>query len=146
MPSVTAAFNQALGPIFEFYVGVTEARRAALVAAGQPVPSWVKARLLIDSGASSTCLDPSIIQPLGLTPTGSTSVQTPSTNGVPHQMMMYDVQLVVLHTLQSRFFDALAVMECGLASQGIDGLLGRDVLEKCVFIINGEEGSMTLCF
>lgn len=146
MPSVSAPFSQFPGPIVELFVGITDARRNALTTAGAPIPNWISARLLIDSGASSTCLDPSIIQPLGLTPTGSVAAQTPSTNGVAHNVALYDVQLAMMHPVNVRFFDALAVAECHLKDQGIDGLLGRDVLEKCVLIVNGEAGHMTLCF
>lgn len=146
MPSINAVFNRQTGPVIEIVVGVTQARADALAAAGQAVPNWITARVLIDTGASGTCLDPTIIQPLGLQPTGVIQVQTPSTNGIPHQMLQYDVRLWVSSPQSGRFFDALPITESHFKSQGIDGLLGRDVLEGCVLITNGEAGIVTLAF
>lgn len=42
-------------------LGVSEARRQALTAAGQPVPPFVPIRALLDTGASVTCVDPTVI-------------------------------------------------------------------------------------
>lgn len=40
---------------------------------------------------------------------------------------------------------SLAVMESNLLSQGILGLLGRDILSKCVLTYNGENQTYILC-
>jgi predicted aspartyl protease len=49
-----------------------------LAAENQPQPSPIQVRALIDTGASHTCVDPSVLRPLNLTPTGSTHVSSPS--------------------------------------------------------------------
>jgi len=65
-------------------LGVSEARRQALLTAGQAVPQFVSIRALLDTGASMTCVDPTVIAALGLAPTGMTQMITPSTGAVPH--------------------------------------------------------------
>ena len=42
--------------------------------------------------------------------------------------------------------DALPVMECDLSAQGIQGLIGRDALERAVFIYNGPTKNFTLAY
>jgi hypothetical protein len=83
MPLFTLQLT-AQGPIMTAFVGVSGARRAALLAAKQDIPTPVQIRALVDTGASGTCVDPSVLQSLGLTPTGSVQVNTPSTGPTPH--------------------------------------------------------------
>jgi hypothetical protein len=45
----------AQGPMLAAFVGVSGARRAALIAAGQVVPDIVRIRALVDTGADGTC-------------------------------------------------------------------------------------------
>jgi hypothetical protein len=42
--------------------------------------------------------------------------------------------------------NALPVVETGLSIQGIDGLLGRDVLNDCTLIYNGTAAMCTLAY
>jgi hypothetical protein len=149
MPTITQSISP-LGPVIDVWIGVTEARANILLAEGGVVPNWQAARLLIDTGASNTCIDPCVIAPLGLTPTGVAQVQTPSTEGKHHEVPVYDLRLI-LHAPNvkapgTRFFDALPVMACQLESQGIQGLLGRDILEHCTLVYNGDAGVWMLCF
>lgn len=137
------------GPLIRVAINVSKYREQALIAAGQAIPTWVGATLLIDTGASGTCIDPSVLQPLGIPPSGAVSMQTPSTNGTPHTCSQYDVQLHIYGadmTIPPLQLDALPVLETVLRPQGIDGLLGRDVLEQCVFIYNPTIGLFTLSY
>lgn len=147
MPSVNLQILPQFGPVIDVHVGVSAPRRKALEAAGLTVPAPVTCRLLIDTGASSTCVDPSILKPLNLTPSGVASIHTPSTTaGNSHTCNQYDVSLMILHPSLIRTFGALPVIESNLSHQGIEGLLGRDVLAHCLFIYNGELGVHTLSF
>lgn len=145
MPHLTQQFSIS-GPIIDVLVGVSHPKRDALLAAGFPVPSPVPMRTLIDTGASSTCVDPYIIQALSLTPSGSISIHTPSTNGAALNCNQYDISLVLIHPKLSFTFGALPVIESNLISQGIQALLGRDVLKECLFIYDGASGLYTLTF
>ena len=136
-----------LGPVIDIHIGVSAPRKEALELAGITPPDSVICRLLIDTGASCTCIDPWVIDALGIAPSGFTTIHTPSTNADSnHQCSQYDVCLCIPHPGISRYFYAIPVIETNFAHQGIDGLLGRDVLANCVFIYNGELGFYTLSF
>jgi hypothetical protein len=68
MPHLNIPFS-AGSPIIDLFVGVSQQRRDALLAVGRSIPNFQRARALIDTGASGTCIDPTILKPLGLTAT-----------------------------------------------------------------------------
>src|SRR6266403_1158193 len=72
------------GPVISLLIGASAPRVAALQEAGVDVPTPVVVRCLIDTGASSTCLDTTAIAPLQLSPTGTITISTPSTGKTPH--------------------------------------------------------------
>lgn len=144
MPSVNSTIFQQ-GPLIDVFVEISTPRKTAMQAAGLSVPKAQSCRLLIDTGASATCLDSWVFNTLGIKPISSVSIQTPSTsanNG--HTCNQYDVCLVIPHTDLNLSFHAIPVIESSFTHQGIDGLLGRDVLSSCVFIYNGETKTYTL--
>jgi hypothetical protein len=59
------------------------------------VPPPVIVRALIDTGASCTCLDPLVIAKLGLAPSGTVQVHTPSTAGSAVTCNQFDVAVGV---------------------------------------------------
>lgn len=124
-------------------MGVSEPRKNALLTAGQPVPSTVIARLLVDTGASGTNIDQTIIQKLQLQPRGSVPVNTPSTGATPHVASVYDVSLAIRIGQMVRGFSATPVISSNFAAQNIDGLLGRDVLAHALFHYDGQSKSFT---
>jgi hypothetical protein len=67
------------------------------------------------SGASSTCIDSGSLAPLGLTPTGTISMMTPWTGATPHVCNQYDI-------------------------------IGRDILAQCLFVYDGQAGNFSLAF
>jgi hypothetical protein len=81
------------GPLIMVLVGVSFPRQQALLDAGQPVPPLATGTFLIDTGASSTCVDPDLLEGLNLTATGIVGISTPSTAGNPHLCEQYDVSL-----------------------------------------------------
>jgi len=137
------------GPVLSAFVAVSQARHAALTAAGQPVPSPVPIRALVDTGASCTCVDASVLAALGLTPTGSTQMMTPSTGATPHEALQYDVALAIPAAPpnpQPFYKHTLPVVGSELSIQGIDALIGRDILKDCLLTYNGVVGFFTLAF
>src|SRR5947209_20480662 len=132
MPHFTLQVS-ASGPVLDALVGVSQARRTALLAAGQTVPNVIHIHALVDTGASNTCIDPGVLtgaNPTGLelTPTGTVSMTTPSTGTTPHVADQYDVSLLVPHpTLNPLILPTIAVASVELLNaQGFHALIGRD--------------------
>jgi len=134
------------GPIISLIVGASAPRIQALQAANLPIPTPVTLRCLIDTGASGTCLDTTAIAPLGLSPTGTTLISTPSTGANPHQCNTFDVGIMFYHTENSRVFGTVPVMATDFSAQQIDGLLGRDILSSCLFVYDGAAGIFSIAF
>lgn len=146
MPSVNFSISR-LGAVVDVQIGVSEPRRMALIQAQQPIPTPVACRLLIDTGASVTCVDSWIIQQLQLSPIGMVSIHTPSTTAHnAHACQQYDVSLIIPHRAMNGIFPAIPVIESSFTHQGIDGLLGRDILTRCLLVYNGELDAYTLSF
>lgn len=131
------------------YIGVSQARRDALVAAGKAVPAVVPiASALIDTGASCTCIDRSAIATLGLPPTGVANLHTPSTGAMPHNTPQYDVQLIIPGPTPGHpplVFPTVPIIESDFSAQGIQALIGRDILQHCVLAYVGA-GFFTLAY
>jgi hypothetical protein len=134
------------GPLLDFLIGISAPRADVLKAAGQLVPQPVPLRGLIDTGASCTCVDPALILPLGLTATGNVQVHTPSTQGSAHSCSQYDVSFLIHHPRNSPVVPAIPVLATLLASQGIQALIGRDVLSMCLLVYDGTAGTFSLSF
>ena len=145
MPTLSAPISIA-GPLIDCFIAVSQPRQNALARAGQPVPAPVAARALIDTGASCTCIDPRVVQPLGLTPIGVTQVHTPSTQGNVHGCSVYDASLVIRTPVGNLSIGTLPVIEATLSVQGFEVLIGRDVLTKCMLVYDGPMNRFTLAF
>lgn len=137
------------GPILNVMVGVSEARAVALAAARQPIPRLVATSALVDTGASHSCVDPSIVRDLGLTPTGSVEVTAPSGDGHPRIAEQYDVSLTIPAGIGESplIFPTLPVFCSDLHNSGaFNALIGRDVLASCLLSYNGRTGLFTLAY
>lgn len=149
MPFFTLQIS-AGGPILTAYVGVSQARAAALTAAGVPIPQGVQIRGLVDTGASVTCVDPSVIQSLNLSPTGTVPLNTPTTGHTPHNAYQYDVSLLMpgaLPTHTPLLIPNIAIVGAVLLqAQGFHALIGRDVLSECLFSYNGQSGLFSIAY
>lgn len=130
-------------------LAVSDARRQALVAAGQPVPPFVPIRALLDTGASVTCVDPTVIAALGLSVTGTAQMITPSTGATPHTAPQYDASLAIPAAVNqpALIFPTIAIVASELlGAQGFHALIGRNVLSQCLFHYNGAMGLFTLAY
>ena len=131
------------GPIVAALVAVSEARRGALSAAGQPVPPPVRIRALVDTGASCTCIDEGAIAALGIPPTGRVHVLSPTTGATPADKDQFDVALLIPPAEPSQtglIFPTIAVITTSFAPQPIQALIGRDILRRCLLTYNGGFG------
>jgi hypothetical protein len=136
------------GPMVDAFVAVSQGRASALQQASVPVPKPQRIRALIDTGASGSCLDPSILIALGIAPTGTIPVITPTTGANPVDCNQYDVSIIIpvmkglpfhvptMAVTEHEFFNA----------QGFHALFGRDILSHCHFTYNGQMGLFTLAY
>jgi hypothetical protein len=131
-----------LGPLLPVNVQVPTTLASHLSQSGQPVPPPVSGQALIDTGASISAVDGTVIQSLGVQPVGVVKVNTPSGSAYQNQ---YPVQFVFPGTNLPSIQGTHAIGSV-LKSQGILALIGRDILSRFVFIYNGTSGFITLAF
>jgi hypothetical protein len=132
------------GPFFQIHVGVSRPRKNALLAAGKSVPPSLAVKFLVDTGASCTNIDSKIIGKLGVQPTGSVPVHTPSTGSRPINFLTYDVELSIAVSIggSSQYIPSLSVLESDFSAQEFAGLLGRDFLQYTRMTYCGPEGQV----
>ena len=129
----------AIGPRIDVEVHVPDALAYLLTQQGKPVPNPVTGEALIDTGASITAVDDSIIQSLGVQPVGITQVHTPSGSAPQNK---YPVKFVFPRTPLPPLVASQAIGSV-LQSMGIVALIGRDSLNGVVFVYNGPAGIIT---
>ena len=146
MPHLTVPITTA-GALFPVLIGISQARRTVLQAVIANAPQLQPARALLDTGATSTVVDNSIITALGLDPRGTTLMTTPSTGEKPVVAYLYDVSVWLMGTKLSDVLEtSTQVIGADLKNLGFDVLLGRDILADCVVLYAGTAETCTLSF
>ena len=137
-----------MGPLIHVYIGVSEPRQGALIKAELPVPSPVVVKALVDTGASHTVVDPTVLKSLGLSPRRIAQTITPTTGAVPHQCHTYDVSLhIPLATATALFSKPAWEVTClDLKHQGFEVLLGRDILAEGMLVYDGKAATFAMAF
>jgi hypothetical protein len=135
------------GAVADVMVGISDARARLLKRNGRRVPGPVHARVQVDTGSSLSGFAPRVFNELGVTPVRTLPILTPSTPAhSPHVTQLYDVVLyLVINARLQRFYGTTAIgADCFSENEGIEGLIGRDVLDHCSFWYHGIEGTFTL--
>jgi len=131
---------QAVGPVMPLQVEIPTALASALQQAGQPIPGPILGFALIDTGASVSAVDVSVVQRLGVQPIGVTNVG--GVTGVAQQPT-YPARFVFPGTAfpPIEFGMLLGAPLSGLQPAGLPGpliaLLGRELLQHFILIYNG---------
>lgn len=135
------------GPILVCYISNSAPKEQALRDAGMPIPNSQIANLLIDTGASHTAIDEKFVRLLGLNPTGTLSVHTPTTGLIPKTIQTYDVAIAFSgHSKAVHHIAAHSISALDFSGQGIDGLLGRDILALARLTYSGPDQTYFLSF
>ena len=142
MPSFTAQLPnlQSQGPVVDMRVSIGTPVEEALKKSGAKVPDPVPAKGMIDTGATASVVQPAIARQLGLKPVGVVTISTPSTQNM--LCYQYVLRLVFPNNVVA---EALAI-EAPLKGQGIQCLVGRDVLAHGVLVYTGYMNQFTLSF
>ncbi|MBP3954957.1 hypothetical protein J8F10_06635 [Gemmata sp. G18] len=148
MPTVSGPIESG-GAVVDVLIGVPSVRAKRLQSSGFPIPQAVHVRVLIDTGAHQSGFSPRVFQALDLRPIDRISILTPSTP--PDRPHLCDVHLVALALVASgraNQFPETHVIEtdCWHPAEGIEGLIGRDILARCNFWYVGVEGTFTIAF
>lgn len=131
---------QQRGSVIEVTVGVEQNMAKALAQQGKSVPQPKPGYALIDTGASVTCIDEQVAADLGLPVVDVGKMSSASHEG--HPCNLYPAQITIPPILT---FQAPRAMGAKIVGQGFVAIIGRDVLQGCVFIYNGGAGQITLC-
>ena len=138
------------GALIDVLVGVSGARRKLLERKGFTVPKKIAVRAVIDTGSFATAFMPKVFTSLDLKPLGPVKVRTPSTRpGEPHTTDEFDVSVTLVSGMQ----EVIKLRIRAIVSDYFDdwpgapqGLIGRDVLSRCVFSYYGQAGNWSLAF
>lgn len=121
-------------------VSVGEQLAEPILQAGGTLPAPVSGLALIDTGATSTCVDQAAAERLGLPAIDVVNVASASQAST--QQNVYPIRLEVVGLPIA--INAPRAIGAPLEAQGILVLLGRDVLQHCVLVYNGTVGSFSL--
>lgn len=93
-----------------------------------------------DTGATGTCISKEIVEKLNLLPTGKVKVSTPSGIGT---MNKYIISLILNNEVR---IPNLIVMDSEIGKQGIDVLIGMDIISIGDFAVSNFEGRTQFSF
>lgn len=100
----------------------------------------VQAKAQWDTGATGTCISKEIVAQLKLQPTGMINVQTPSGIGT---MNKYMINLILNNEVRIM---NLVVMDSEIGNQGIDVLIGMDIISIGDFAVSNFDGRTQFSF
>jgi hypothetical protein len=150
MPTLTLPTEANHGAIVNVSFMVSGPHREALKRAGKPIPEALVVRCLIDTGARGTAVDRTVVQSLGIPPSGTVLVHTSSTGQTPVRCNQFAVAVGIVMDDDHVHYPVrgviLQVTEMDLSRQNIQGLIGRDVLDQGIFLYNGCHRTLTLAF
>ena len=136
MPSISFQYEPAVGPII--HILFTQAG-----ALSSQVERTSGADLLIDTGASITCISPELAKRIGLRSLGKEPVIVASGTA---SLNTYLVDMLIPFTEPARTqgqtfpVENIQVMEYLGNTSRYQGLLGRDIIDKGIFMLAGWDG------
>ena len=145
MPNLTVEVGRDRPPIVHLFFAPTEARADALRGAGEPVPEPIHVAAMLDTGAAATCITEALARRLGLEPGGEMTVH--GLGAGPGVGASYRVRVYFSGASAPELVSSLAVIGVeDLDTFGVDALVGRDLLSRCLLLYNGPHGVCTFAF
>lgn len=130
------------GPILPVTIILSSEQRSALVRAGQETPFPVNCWALVDTGATITCVDRPILEKIGARPLGAATVHTTATGSETQTGEYYTVTMAFHGADQAEVAKDIKVLAVDL--QGVCVLIGRDLLNRWKFSIDGPSGQFSI--
>ena len=147
MPHLTFEVDRAGRPVLDLFLTQSAAEIEALEAVGHGGVQSLPVRALIDTGAGLTMIERSFVERLSLSPTGYVDVHTASTGQHPIHSPVYTIQLSIAGMANGVIAADLPVVSADdLGGLEVQILLGRNLLDRCLFFLNGPERRFTLAF
>ncbi len=136
-----------MGPVVPIEVKVPSVLAAVLQDAKKAIPKPQTGLALIDTGATKTSIDKSVIAALELPETGKTSLRHAS-GSVETTVHAVELGFPTMPGANARLPQAISCDLGGLriGNQKVIALFGRDLLQQFVMIYNGPKGRVTLIF
>lgn len=136
------------GLVVSAAVMVSSARSQALTEVGQSLPPAQRILALLDTGASISAVDPVVLNALGLTPSGHAEIHTPSTQGTAIDTDTYDVSIGIFagRIGDSPFISDTIQVTSSILGNGVQALIGTDILRSCILTYNGADDCFTLAW
>jgi predicted aspartyl protease len=98
---------------------------------------------LLDTGASSTAISPTIVRQVQPQIVGTTPIKGVGASSLAHT---YEIQIKFEHHLQPGTWYNLEAVEAVPATPGVDILIGRDLLKNIAMFYDGPSEKLTLMF
>ena len=136
-----AAALQGRGPVVQVTISLGKTLAGELLQQGKPLPTPVSGLALIDTGASSTCVDDETAKAMGL----------PVIDVVKMASASHDATDQCVYPVQIEFvgfpinIESPRTIGAALKVQGLLLLVCRDVLAHTMFVYNGLAGEITFC-
>lgn len=128
------------GPVVQVSVSVEQHIAQQLLQQGVSLPQPLNGLALIDTGATTTCIDDTAAQQLQLPVVDVATIASASHPST--QQNVYPIQIEVIGLPIT--INAPRAIGAPLAAQGLLVLIGRDLLQHCTIYYNGITGSFTL--
>lgn len=135
-----AVVLQRQGPCVQVSIGLAQSIANQLLQQGKTLPKPISGVALIDTGATSTCIDDAAAKELQLPVVNVVNVASASHASTAQNVYPIQVEVVGLPIS----IEAPNAIGAALAPQGLLALIGRDVLQHCTLFYNGLTGEITL--
>ncbi len=126
------------GPLLPIEISIPQALVDYLTQQNMPLPTPATGMALIDTGASISVVDISVLSNLQISPVDITTMLTASGDRV--QQNLFPARFVISNIT----LDFSAVCGANLQPQKIIALIGRDVLRHFLLFYHGNAGNVTI--
>lgn len=134
------------GPIIDVQFGTSHLQGERLLKRGMTIPEPVTVAAMIDTGAQASSLDLRVIDRLGLAFVRQVLLVTNTTDLAGQPRDQYSALATIGVGQDEPLAKTVLVIKADFAARGFLALIGRDLLQYCVFTYHGPGERFTLAF